>query len=80
MPAEIEEDDEDLSFDEPYVDSALCTTCNEWTKLSSRLFRYNDKKQAFIADCDAGSFTDLVRAAEKCPARFSATSAARWTR
>lgn len=57
------------SVEGPYIDSALCTTCNECTNLNSKLFRYNENKQAYIADPDAGSYAQLVRAAEKCPAR-----------
>jgi ferredoxin len=54
---------------EPYIDSALCTTCDDCTKLNSRMFRYNENKQAYIADVTAGTFAELVKAAEKCPAR-----------
>jgi len=57
------------SFDEPYIDAALCTSCNECTDLNPRLFRYNADKQAYIADASAGSFAELVKAAELCPAR-----------
>jgi pyruvate-ferredoxin/flavodoxin oxidoreductase len=31
------------------------------------MFAYNDKKQAYIKDAKAGSFRELVMAAEKCP-------------
>jgi ferredoxin len=65
-PAEAE--DEPL-LEEPWVDSALCTTCNECTNLNGRLFAYNADKQATIADASAGTYEELVRAAEKCPAR-----------
>lgn len=65
----VEDAEEALVFDEPYVDCALCTTCNECTNLNSRLFQYNAEKQAFIADAAAGSFAELVKAAELCPAR-----------
>ncbi|MDH3212542.1 MAG: hypothetical protein OEM05_08660 [Myxococcales bacterium] len=70
-PAPIEEapEEETLSFDEPYIDSALCTTCNECTELNGRLFHYNADKQAFIADPAAGTFAELVKASELCPAR-----------
>jgi len=54
---------------EPWLDSALCTTCNECTNLNGRMFRYNANKQAYLADQGAGTFEQLVRAAEKCPAR-----------
>ena len=31
------------------------------------MFQYNDQKQAFIADIQAGTFAELVKAAEACP-------------
>jgi ferredoxin len=62
-------EEEALAFDEPYIDSPLCTTCNECTKINPRLFQYNANKQAFIADAAAGTFAELVKAAELCPAR-----------
>lgn len=64
---EIEE--EEVFLDEPWIDSGLCTTCNECTNLNGRMFRYNANKQAELADRSAGTFDDLVKAAEKCPAR-----------
>ncbi len=54
---------------EPYIDSILCTTCQDCININSRMFRYNDDKQAFIADVAAGTYAQLVKAAEKCPAR-----------
>jgi ferredoxin len=54
---------------EPYIDSVLCTTCNECTKINGQLFQYNAEKQAYIADASAGTFKQLVKAAELCPAR-----------
>jgi ferredoxin len=66
---QVPQEEEDLSFDEPYIDGPLCTTCNECTNLNSRLFQYNAEKQAFIADATAGTFAELVKAAELCPAR-----------
>ena len=67
--AEAAVDDEIAGFDDPYIDSALCTTCNECTNLNGMLFKYNDNKQAEIADPAAGTFEQLVMAAEKCPVR-----------
>jgi pyruvate-ferredoxin/flavodoxin oxidoreductase len=55
---------------EPYIDSALCTACNECTNLNKRMFSYNGKKQAYIRDPRAGTFKDLVTAAEKSPVRI----------
>jgi hypothetical protein len=31
------------------------------------MFAYNDTKQAYIIDAGAGTFRDLVEAAENCP-------------
>jgi ferredoxin len=64
-----EEEEEQISFDEPYIDQVLCTTCNECTNINSRVFQYNANKQAFIANASAGTFAELVKAAELCPAR-----------
>ena len=58
-----------ISFDEAYIDSILCTTCNECTNLNGATFKYDGDKQAYIADLSAGTFEELVRAAELCPAK-----------
>jgi len=52
---------------EASIDTALCTSCNECTNLSSKLFAYNENKQAYIRDPRGGTFQLLVRAAEACP-------------
>jgi hypothetical protein len=65
--AAVEEEEEAVSFDDPYIDTPLCTSCNECTQLNNRLFAYNANKQAEVKDASAGSFRDLVRAAELCP-------------
>ncbi len=53
---------------EAFIESARCTTCNECTNLNNRLFGYNADKQAYIKDPKAGTFAQLVTAAERCPA------------
>jgi pyruvate-ferredoxin/flavodoxin oxidoreductase len=58
--------DDDLAID-PYIDSARCTSCNECTNLNGRMFGYNDAKQATVRDPNAGTFQQLVIAAERCP-------------
>ena len=55
--------------EEPWIDSALCTSCNDCINLNGQLFKYDANKQALINDMHAGSFEELVRAAEGCPAR-----------
>jgi pyruvate-ferredoxin/flavodoxin oxidoreductase len=52
---------------EAYIDSARCTTCNECTNLNNRMFAYNADKQAYVKDARAGTFQQLVVAAERCP-------------
>lgn len=52
--------------DEPYIETARCTTCNECTNVNPRMFAYNAEKQAYIADPDAGTYRQLVEAAEGC--------------
>ncbi|HEX7978091.1 MAG TPA: 2-oxoacid:acceptor oxidoreductase family protein, partial [Gemmatimonadaceae bacterium] len=52
---------------EPYIDSERCTTCNECTNLNKKMFAYNANKQAYVKDPKAGTFAQLVQAAEKCP-------------
>jgi ferredoxin len=71
-PAAVEEapeEEEALGFDELYIDTPLCTTCNECTNINAQVFQYNAEKQAFVADAGAGSYAELVKAAELCPAR-----------
>jgi ferredoxin len=54
------------SRDEAYIETARCTTCNECTKINDRMFAYNDNQQAYIKDPDAGTYAQLVEAAESC--------------
>ncbi len=61
--------DEALTL-EPYIDSARCTACNECTNINRKLFAYNDEKQAYVKDPRAGTFKELVMAAERCPVRI----------
>ena len=58
--------DDELSID-PSIDSERCTTCNECINLNGKLFAYNASKQATIRDAAAGTFQQLVIAAERCP-------------
>jgi len=66
------EDDEEpvVSLDDPYIDTPLCTSCDDCTKLNPQIFAYDGNKQAFIKDATAGPYKDLVKAAEKCPVKI----------
>jgi ferredoxin len=65
-PAPNDVDADTVRID-PYIDSDRCTTCNECTNLNKKMFAYNANKQAYIKDASAGTFAQLVMAAEKCP-------------
>jgi pyruvate-ferredoxin/flavodoxin oxidoreductase len=62
-------EDEELGM-EPYIDTERCTTCNDCININGKLFAYNENKQAYIKDPRAGTFRELVMAAEKCPAEI----------
>lgn len=61
--------EQDVLAEDPWIDSGLCTSCNECTNLNGRMFRYNANKQAELVDRSAGTFEQVVKAAEKCTAR-----------
>ncbi|HHH39946.1 MAG TPA: ferredoxin, partial [Sedimenticola sp.] len=67
VPAE-EEEEEALSAD-PWIDSGLCTSCNDCLVINPQVFVYNEDNQAYIADASAGTYAQIVEAAEICPAR-----------
>jgi len=54
------------SSDEPWIETARCSTCNECQNINDRLFGYNGNQQAYIKDLNAGSYREMVEAAEAC--------------
>jgi len=63
------EEEEEVVFDDPWIDSVLCTTCNDCININTMMFVYNENKQAILGDLNSGTFAQLVEAAEICPAR-----------
>ena len=57
-----------LPLGEAWIETVLCTSCNECIDLNKQIFRYNADKQAYVADPKGGPFADIVQAAESCPA------------
>jgi hypothetical protein len=57
---------EQPAADDPWIETPRCSTCNECTAINDRMFAYNENKQAYIKDPDAGSYRELVEAAETC--------------
>ncbi|MFQ5467360.1 MAG: ferredoxin, partial [Kiloniellaceae bacterium] len=64
-PSEAEEP-EPANLDEAWIETARCTTCNECTQINDKMFAYNDNMQAYIADLEAGTYGQMVEAAESC--------------
>lgn len=56
--------------EEAWVDTMLCTSCDECTRKFPGIFAYNADKQAFVKNSRGGSFRDLVIAAEACTAKI----------
>jgi ferredoxin len=52
--------------DEAYIETLRCSSCNECTLASPKMFAYDDNKQAYITDRKAGTYRQLVEAAESC--------------
>jgi hypothetical protein len=51
---------------EAYIETPRCASCNECIQINDKLFAYDGNKQAFIADARAGTYAQLVEAAENC--------------
>lgn len=61
--------DPPVVVEEPWIDTPLCTSCNDCIQINPRLFVYDDNKQARIGDPRAGTYAQWVEAAERCPVR-----------
>jgi pyruvate-ferredoxin/flavodoxin oxidoreductase len=53
---------------EAYIETARCTSCDECTNLNPHMFAYDENKQAYVKDASAGTYRELVQAAERCTA------------
>ncbi len=60
------EPEQTQSPDEAYVETPRCTSCNECTLINNKMFVYDENKQCHIADLNAGTYRELVEAAENC--------------
>nr|VFJ98906.1 MAG: pyruvate-ferredoxin/flavodoxin oxidoreductase [Candidatus Kentron sp. LFY] len=50
-----------------WVDSSICTSCDECIEINPKIFAYNDDNKAIVINPKGGSYKDIVRSAEKCP-------------
>ena len=55
-------------YEPVWIDTPECTTCDECIEINEKIFAYDDNDRAIVLDPRAGSFKDIVRAAEKCTA------------
>ncbi len=65
-PTAAPETEAEKPSEEAYIETPRCTSCNECTGINDKLFAYDENKQAYIADVTAGSYEQLVEAAESC--------------
>ena len=70
LEEEAAAEEDDTIRREPYIETARCTTCDECTNINNEMFKYDENKQAYIADAEAGTFKQIVQAAEKCTANI----------
>ena len=54
------------SSDEAYIETPRCATCNECIQINGKMFAYDGNQQASIVDINAGTYAQLVEAAESC--------------
>ena len=64
--AQAEEAAPQHSKDETWIETERCPSCGECRNINDSMFGYNDNKQAFIADLKAGTYRQLIEAAEAC--------------
>jgi pyruvate-ferredoxin/flavodoxin oxidoreductase len=55
-------------YEAAWVDTPECTACDECININPKVFGYNEAKKVVMLDPKAGSFLDIVKAAEKCTA------------
>jgi hypothetical protein len=65
-PATAPAPQEAPATDEPYVETPRCSSCDECIQINSKMFAYDANKQARIVDPAAGTYRQLVEAAESC--------------
>jgi len=55
-------------YEAVFIDTPECTGCDECMNINPKIFAYNEQKKAVIINPKAGTFLDIVKAAEKCTA------------
>ncbi|OOZ39417.1 pyruvate decarboxylase [Solemya pervernicosa gill symbiont] len=65
----VVEEEENVSFSDPWIDSELCTTCNDCLDINPLLYVYNENNQAYLTETDTATYAQLVEGAEICPSK-----------
>lgn len=52
-----------------WVETEECTSCKDCINALPSVFKYNEDKQAYVHNPQGGTFAEIVKLAEKCPAR-----------
>lgn len=58
-----------IPSEEAWVESDECTSCKDCVDALPEVFKYNGDKQAYVHNPKGGTFAQIVKLAEKCPAR-----------
>jgi len=66
VPAAPAEAEKERPPEEPYIETPRCSSCDECIQINNKMFAYDANKQARIVDPNAGTFRQLVEAAESC--------------
>jgi ferredoxin len=67
--AAVVEEEEEAMVEEPWIDTPLCTSCNDCLKVNPLMFLYNDTNMAVLGDLSTGTYKQMVEAAELCPSK-----------
>ncbi len=55
-------------FEPVWIETPDCTSCDECVDINPNIFQYNEEKKAVVVNPTAGTYEDIVKAAEKCTA------------
>ncbi|GAB5604004.1 2-oxoacid:acceptor oxidoreductase family protein [Sideroxyarcus sp. TK5] len=56
------------NYEAVWIETPECTACDECMNINPKVFAYNEAKKAIVIDPKAGTYLEIVKAAEKCTA------------
>ncbi|MCW8928579.1 MAG: ferredoxin, partial [Gammaproteobacteria bacterium] len=65
----VPEEEEEPLVEEPWIDTPLCTSCNDCLAINPLMFIYDESNQAILGDLNTGTYAQMVEAAEICPSK-----------